>query len=462
MILILQSRLRAWSTKLQLHTQTFLQWWNAQIEKILANHLAQDVVQALAGQRDRQILTVLLAIFAILFLWACFAPVDRIVRAEGRIIATARSQIVQHLEGGIVTEILVREGQAVKAGDVLMRLSDVQASTSVQQGQSKLWSLKAQHARLTAEVEGLSAPNFDEDIPSEYQQLEMNAFKERSSRMQSEKSALTQMVAQRKSELAETKSRTNSLATELDLARKQSALMEGLFKKGAASQMEMLDAQGRTQRLATQFNDASGSITRLQAAVNEASARLDEANAKARAEIRTELSQVSSEISKFSLAVGGDEDRLARTEVRAPASGFINRLHFNTIGGVAKPGEPLMEITPNDGPVAVEARVRPDDRASLRPGLPTRIIIGAYDYAVYGSLEGKVMEVSADTVPDEHGQRFYRVVVQTQPTQGPLSQQAILPGMTARADVVLGQRSVISYLLSPLTRFSAQALREPT
>jgi adhesin transport system membrane fusion protein len=350
----------------------------------------------------------------------------------------------------------------VKSGDVLMRLSDVQASTSVQQGQSKLWSLKAQQARLTAEVEGLSSPKFDEDIPSEYQQLEMNAFKERSARMQSEKAALTQMVAQRKSELAETKNRTTGLASELDLARKQSGLMEGLYKKGAASQMEMLDAQGRTQRLATQFNDASGSIARLQAAVNEATARLDEANAKARAEIRTELSQVSSEIAKFSLAVGGDEDRLARTEVRAPAAGFINRLHFNTIGGVAKPGEPLMEITPNDGPVAVEARVRPDDRASLRPGLPTRIIIGAYDYAVYGSLEGKVIEVSADTVPDEHGQRFYRVVVQTQSTQGPLAQQPILPGMTARADVVLGQRSVISYLLSPLTRFKTQALREPT
>ncbi len=290
----------------------------------------------------------------------------------------------------------------------------------------------------------------------------MNAFKERSARMQSEKAALTQQVAQRRSELAETKNRANGLATELDLARKQSALMDGLFKKGASSQMELLDAQSRVQRLSTQYNDAAGSITRLQAAVNEASARLDEANAKTRADIRTELSQVSSEISKFSLAVGGDEDRLARTEVRAPTAGFINRLHFNTIGGVAKPGEPLLEITPNDGPVAVEARVRPDDRASLRPGLDTRIMIGAYDYAVYGSLDGKVIEVSADTLPDEHGQRYYRVVIQTQSAQGLLAQQSILPGMTARADVVLGQRSVISYLLSPLTRFKAQALREPT
>jgi adhesin transport system membrane fusion protein len=122
----------------------------------------------------------------------------------------------------------------------------------------------------------------------------------------------------------------------------------------------------------------------------------------------------------------------------------------------------LLELTPSDGALAVEARVRPDDRASLRPGLPTRVLIGAYDYAVYGALEGKLVEVSADTLPDEHGQRYYRVLIETQSAQGRLAQEVILPGMTARADVVLGQRSVMSYLLSPLLRFKAQALREPT
>jgi adhesin transport system membrane fusion protein len=122
----------------------------------------------------------------------------------------------------------------------------------------------------------------------------------------------------------------------------------------------------------------------------------------------------------------------------------------------------LLEITPSDGALAVEARVRPDDRASLRPGLPTRVLIGAYDYAVYGALEGKLVEVSADTLPDDHGQRYYRVLIETQSAQGRLAKEVILPGMTARADVVLGQRSVMSYLLSPLLRFKAQALREPT
>jgi len=412
--------------------------------------------------RDHQLLLALLGLGAAIVVWACFAPVDRIVRAEGRIIASARSQIVQHLEGGIVTELLVREGQAVKAGEVMMRLSAVQAHTSVQQGQSKLWGLKAQHARLSAEAEGLSTIDFPAEIPEQLQQLEVNAFRERSSRSFAEKSVVRQQISQRQSDLAEAKTRAQGLTTELELARKQSALMEGLHRKGAASQMEMLEAQGRAQRLSTQYNDVVGSLTRLQSAVAESSARLSESNSRVRADVRTELSQVSAEIARFELAVDGDEDRLARTEVRAPTSGFINRLYFNTIGGVAKPGEPLLEITPSDGPVAVEARVRPDDRASLRPGLQTRVLIGAYDYAVYGSLEGRVVEVSADTVPDEHGQRFYRVVIQTNSAKGLLAKQSILPGMTAHADVVLGQRSVMSYVLSPLLRFTQRALREPT
>jgi adhesin transport system membrane fusion protein len=412
--------------------------------------------------RDHQLLLALLGLGGAIVVWACLAPVDRIVRAEGRIIASARSQIVQHLEGGIVTELLVREGQAVKAGEVMMRLSAVQAHTSVQQGQSKLWGLKAQHARLSAEAEGLSTIDFPAEIPEQLQQLEVNAFRERSSRSFAEKSVVRQQISQRQSDLAEAKTRAQGLTTELELARKQSALMEGLHRKGAASQMEMLEAQGRAQRLSTQYNDVVGSLTRLQSAVAESSARLSESNSRVRADVRTELSQVSAEIARFELAVDGDEDRLARTEVRAPTSGFINRLYFNTIGGVAKPGEPLLEITPSDGPVAVEARVRPDDRASLRPGLQTRVLIGAYDYAVYGSLEGRVVEVSADTVPDEHGQRFYRVVIQTNSAKGLLAKQSILPGMTAHADVVLGQRSVMSYVLSPLLRFTQRALREPT
>jgi adhesin transport system membrane fusion protein len=224
--------------------------------------------------------------------------------------------------------------------------------------------------------------------------------------------------------------------------------------------MESLEAQSRNQRLESTYSDVVSSIPRLRAAIGETSSRLAESSAKFRADARVELNQINAEAQRILLNVSGDDDRLFRTDVRAPVSGFINRLQFNTIGGVAKPGENLLEITPSEGPLAVEARVRPDDRAALHAGLPTRVIIGAYDYSVYGALNGRLTEVSADTLVDERGGRYYRVVIEANQSQGGLTNEIILPGMTARADIVVGQRRVLSYLLSPLLRFFSQALRE--
>jgi membrane fusion protein, adhesin transport system len=411
---------------------------------------------------EQRLLVTLLGLVVAGLLWAMLMSVDRIVRAEGRIIAAGRSQVVQHLEGGIVSEIHVREGQMVKAGDVLMKFSTAQANSSFLQGQSQLEVLQARRARLEAEDQGLTQPKFDASVSETIAQQEVNLMRVRLSHLQSERSVLSQQVDQRQAELSEARTRAASLWQELTLAKRQSGLMEGLFQKGAASQMEMLEAQGRTQRLNTQHNDVASSIPRLQAAVLENQARLSELVSRYKSEVRNELNEVSATLANTTHVVSGEEDRLARTEVRSPVAGYVNRLHFNTIGGVAKPGEPLLEITPSEGRVAVEARVRPDDRGALRPGLETRVLIGAYDYAVYGALTGKLVEVSADTVPDEQGQRYYRVLIETDAAEGALAQQAILPGMTARADVVLGQRSIASYVFSPLLRFAHRALREPT
>jgi adhesin transport system membrane fusion protein len=413
-------------------------------------------------QNDRKLLLALAALLLAGLAWASLAPIDQIVRAEGRIIAAGRAQIVQHLEGGIVQQILVREGQIVKAGDVLMRLSNVQASTTVQQGRTRMSALQAQQARLTAEAQGLNEPHFPAHIPSDLQRESIHAFRERLSRFRAERMVIAQQHSQRKAELQEARQRIVSTQAELDLAKKQSSLMDGLYKKGAASQMENIDAQSRVQKLLSNLSELQNSLPRLESGIAELQAKLNESESRFRAEARTELIQVSAEISKISLAVDGDADRLDRTEVRAPASGYINRMHFNTMGGVVKPGEALLEITPSEGPVAVEARVRPNDRASLRAGLPTQVKVGAYDYAIYGALAGHLVEVSADTLPDETGQRYYRVLIQTDAPSARMAAVSILPGMTATADVVLGQRSVLTYLLSPLLRFQQRAFTEPT
>lgn len=421
-----------------------------------------DLRQSLSERRDLRLLRGVFALLLVMVLWAAWAPVDKVVRAEGRIIPSTRAQLVQHLEGGIVRDIRVREGQSVKAGDILLSLSSSQASTDVQQGRNRVDVLKAQQARLKAEAEGAAAPAFPADLPEAQKELERAAFRERSEKIRAEQSALRQQISQRQSELAEAQNRVKNLASEVEVARKQLGVMEGLYRKGAASQLEWLDAQGRLQRLTTTQGDVSSSIPRLQAAIGEQTSRLNESTSRFRAEARAELAQISAEINRFELNITNDSDRLARNDVRAPLTGFVNKLNFNTLGGVVRPGEVVLEITPSEGPLAVEARVRPDDRARLRPGLPTRVLIGAYDYAVFGALEGEVVEVSADTLADEKGQRYYRVVIQTGQARGALANQVILPGMTARADIVAGQRSVLSYVLSPLTRFAQQALREPS
>lgn len=413
-----------------------------------------------AEKRGRRHLLWLATLLILLLAWAYWAAVDRVVRAEGRFIASNRAQLVQHLEGGIVREILVREGQTVKAGDVLLTLSDVQASNSVQQGENRIDALLAQLARLTAEANGSAVIAFDDTVSEKQKQLEKAAFSDRNEKLRLEQSAIRQVIGQRQAELSEAQMRLQNLSSEVEVSRRQLGVMEGLYKKGAASQLEWLDAQGRFQRLTTSQGEVSGSIPRLQAAIAEQNARLNESTARFRAEARAELAAISAEIKRYQLNVRSDTDRLERNQVKAPLNGFVNKLNFNTLGGVVRPGEVLLEITPSEGPLAVEARVRPDDRAHLRQGLPARVIIGAYDYAVYGALEGRVAEVSADTLVDEQGQRYYRVVIATGEAHGLLASQVILPGMTARADVVAGQRTVLSFLLSPLLRFAQQAMTE--
>lgn len=432
--------------------------WFAELRQLWRN--SKNTSGDFLEKRERRLIHYVLGILVLLLIWSALAPIDKIVRAEGRIIASAKSQIVQHLEGGIVNEILVREGQSVTAGQILMRLSNVQANTDVQQGVSRLQTLRAMRARLEAEANGQSQVSFPTDVGDEQKKLELKAFEERVIKIDAEQAALKQQIIQRQTELKEAQTRAKNLETELDLSRKQQSLMDSLHKKGVASELELLDAQAKTQRLVSSYSDVQSSIPRLRAGIDETNSRLNESVAGYRADARTELSKIDSEIRKMTLTVGGDTDRLTRTEVRAPVSGFINRLNFNTIGGVVKPGEALLEITPSEGPLAVEAKFRPDDRAALRPGLPTKVIIGAYDYAVYGALDGRLVDVSADTLQDERGERYYRVLIETEDAKGALAGKVIMPGMTARADVVVGQRSVLSYLLSPLLKFSGQALRE--
>jgi len=394
---------------------------------------------------------------AAFFAWATLARVDVIVRTSGQIIPAGKSQVVQHLEGGIVRRILVHEGELLTRGQALFELSDVQIRSDLDRDQSRLDALRAREARLLAEVRGLDEPIF----PAELQGAdvigpESQAWRDRRDRLKEEVAVLEAQREQRQRELDEIKVRRRSLGEELDLALRKQQVIEKLHRDHAASELELIDIRMRLQQLRTELTEADSRIPRLEAGVAEAAARIKEAEARFRADASGELTRIRQEIAALEQGLKGNEDRLRRVVVRSPVAGRVNRVNVTTLGAVVRPGEILCEITPSGRGILIETAANPDDRAHLRPGLRAHVRVGAYDYATYGSFAGEVTEVSADTLADSQGRHFYRVTIAVSASEletasdipGPL-----LPGMRASADITVGRRTILSFLLSPLMRF---------
>ena len=412
---------------------------------------------------QRAFVLLLLASSLIVLLWAGFASVDVIVRTEGRIVPAGKSQIVQHLEGGIVQKILVQEGQVVSAGQPLMELSDIQARSSLGQDQTKLAALLGREARLLAEVNGRDTITFPKGLTDpNVIRVETGAWRARRAQLAQEGQMLRANSSQKRSEISEIESKRQNLMAELEIARKQYRVIDDLRKNNAASELEVLESQSRVQRLTSQISEAATAVPRLRSAQTESESRANEAVARFRSEASSALTQVREELEKAGHLIDTTTDRLDRNIVRTPVAGLINKLNITTIGAVVRPSEVLMEITPTDQRIVIETRANPNDRANLRRGLPARVRIGAYDYATYGTLEGHVTEVSADTLSEDKGIRYYRVNVEIDASTvvSRIRQPgALVPGMAASADIVVGKRTILSYILSPLLRFREGTFR---
>lgn len=398
-----------------------------------------------------------------LLLWAGIAEVDVIVRTEGQIIPAGKSQIVQHLEGGIVHKILVQEGQLVVGGQPLMELSDVQTLSNLEQEQTGLDALIGREARLLAELEGHDTIVFPKDLKDlNVIRVETAAWKARRTQLSEEIKVLQALSLQKKSELVEIKAKQKNLLEELVLAKKKHHVIDELRKNNAASDLEVLDSQMRIQQIKSQIADATNAVPRLQAAQSEAESREKEATARFRAEASADLTQILEEIEELNHEIDTSVDRQNRNIVRSPVAGLINKLNVTTIGAVVRPSEILLEITPSDQRIVIETRSKPDDRAHLRRGLPARVRIGAYDYSTYGTFEGRVTGVSADTLIDERENRYYRVNVEvdvSNETSRSRQPGVLMPGMAASADIAVGKRTILSYILSPLMEFRDGAFR---
>jgi adhesin transport system membrane fusion protein len=397
----------------------------------------------------------------LLTVWAAMAQVHRVVRVEGRIIPAGRGQQIQHLEGGIVAAISTVEGASVKKGDLLLTIDATNAGAALGETGVKLAGSRIRAIRLAEEASESPRLELPPDLRDEASaEAERQLFLSRREKMTQELSVYRRQVEQRTAELREIEARRARLTAEIATAHKRLSLVSGMAARNAASQLEVLDAQSREQRLATELSDAEGALPKTRAAIAEANARIDEARARFRSEAQADLATALTEIDRLRQSLAAQSDRVNRTEIRAPVDGVINRISVNTVGGVVKPGDPIIEITPTSGPLLIEARARPRDRGELREGLPARLRVSAYDYAEVGALEGRVIEISADTVSDARGEPYYRVIVRVDALPENFQGRLLAPGMTITGDVVIGQRTVLAYLTSPLRKFSANAFQD--
>jgi len=412
------------------------------------------------------ILLAVVGLFTLLILWASWAEVDQVSSGQGQVIPSGKVQVVQNLEGGIVSEIQVSEGDIVEKGQILMQLDDTQFSSDFMENRFKYLGLQAAVARLRAEIDGTEI-NFPEAVEQRLPnvaQAERDLFRSRATEQESTLAKLQSQLTQRLSEVAETRARISQLETSIKLARDEMAILEPLVAKGINAPVELIRLKREQSRNVGDLEVNKRSIVRLNASIEETKQEIEEARAQFRSRALKELNEAQVNMEALGQVLASRDDKLQRTVIRAPVKGAVKQLFVNTIGGVVRPGMDLLEIVPIEENLLVEAKIRPSDIAFLHPGLQSTVRLTAYDYTIYGSLPATLEQISADTIVDEaSGEHFYLVRVKTTATSlldkdgKPLP---IIPGMTASVDVKTGKRTVLQYLLKPFHKLSRRAFHE--
>ncbi|PLX68910.1 MAG: HlyD family type I secretion periplasmic adaptor subunit [Denitrovibrio sp.] len=410
------------------------------------------------------VLYVVTALIIAFIVWANIAEVDELTRGMGRVIPSRQIQVIQNLEGGIVEDILVSEGQHVKKGQVLLTIDDTGFGSSFAENKSRENELKAKIIRLRAEAEG-KAFKADKEAMDNYPDLvkeELRLYNTNADRKNSELAVLNQRLKQRQIEMSDARANIKNLRTTRELIRKEIKLTKPLFNRGLVSEVEYIQLQQRELENKNDLESLEKSIQTIRSKEAEAKNMINETKAKHKSIAQEELNKVVAEIKRLSSSQVAIEDRVNRAQVRSPVHGTVNQLLVNTIGGVVKPGMDLLEIVPDDDALLVEAKIKPSDIAFIYPGLRAVIKLTAYDFAIYGGLEGEVVHISADTIVDEKQEHYYLVRIKTDKSYlgEDDNRKDIIVGMTVVADIVTGKKTVMQYLMKPILRAKYNALRE--
>lgn len=412
------------------------------------------------------VLTLVIALLMVVFvLWAHFTVLDEVTRGLGSVIPSQKVQMIQNLEGGILQEILVQENQIVNKGDILVRIDNALAASQYQDAFTKAAEHEAAILRLNAEIEGQSKLVFPDTFKGADPQVirdQKSIFQARNEQLQAELNVLRSQHSQKQQEIAEMQSRKAQLEQSLGLAKQQRDIAKPLVDQGVYPRVDYLALERDISSLQGDIDALRLAIPRIRQAANEASRRIEQRLAEFKAQALDEMNSRRGELKSLQQIMSAGEDRVTRTDVRSPVRGTIKQINLNTIGGVVRPGESILEIVPLDDTLLIEARIRPADIAFLHPGQKAMIKITAYDFSIFGGLDGVVEAISADTIEDDKGESFYKVKLRTQKNaiayQG--QELPIIPGMTASIDILTGKKSVLAYLLKPILKAKQNALRE--
>ena len=429
--------------------------------------LATDIRMSILAQSPkggRAIIYVVLALFVLFIVWAYFSEIEQVTRGQGKVVPSSQIQIVQNLEGGIISEILVDIGELVKKGQLLLRIDQTRFSSSFQQNRMKYLSLKAKAARLLAEANG-AILEIPQEVTVEKPGIgtrEQELFESRKREFQSNIEILREQITQRDQELKELRSRLAELKRTNALIQKELQLTRPLVDEGAVSEVEVLRLERQASTMLGDIEAIRLSIPRAQSKQQEMQIAMQEERLAFFNKAKAELNEVLAELEGLSATAIALEDRLERTSVRSPVHGTINQLLVNTVGAVIQPGMDLIEIVPLEDTLLVETKIKPADIAFLRPNQEAVVKFTAYDFTIYGGLDAKLEHISADSITDEKGNSFYLARLRT--TKNYLGTEEdplpIIPGMIASVDILTGKKTILSYLLKPVLRAKYMALRE--
>jgi adhesin transport system membrane fusion protein len=402
----------------------------------------------------RKIILYSAAGFFLFLIWATFAKVDEVTHGQGKVIPSSKVQLVQSAEPAVVREILVRSGQRVTQGQLLVRLDDTQSSSELGQVQAETDALQQRAARLGTEG-GFGGGGVDGE--------EGALLAARRGALSGRLGALTATAEQRRREAAEAAAMINSLGQSLRLAQDNVNRLAPLAAKSIVPQTELANAQREVVDIQGRIAAAREQQGRAMAAVSEARAQAAEASAQFRQDALNERSQVTQKISINEQTLRGAQGRLSRAELRSPVNGVVNDVQVTTRGGFVQAGQKIMEVVPMGDRLLIETRVRPADIAFIKIGDRALVKVTAYDFSVYGGLEGKVVQVSADSIYDEATREaYFNVIVETQrsflTTAG--RRLPITPGMMTDTQIITGQKSILTYLLKPVLKAKSDALTE--